>query len=128
MVKMLKPRALSEVLSQANTGGVGSTLLLNSEGSLLAFSGFGDKDASAAGAIASNIWTSFQKSGQLSLDDSKLDCVLVECKLGKIAITKVANLLLCLCSNDNVSFGMLKTKITAMSSYLEEPLSQIASS
>ena len=55
--------------------------LLNSEGSLLAFSGFGDKDASASGAIASNIWSSFQRSGQLFLDDSKLDCVLVECEV-----------------------------------------------
>ena len=63
--------------------------LLNSEGSLLAFSGFGGKDASAAGAIASNIWTSFQKSGQLSLDDSKLDCVLVECKVFKLRIKKI---------------------------------------
>ncbi|XP_059156517.1 ragulator complex protein LAMTOR2-like [Physella acuta] len=125
---MLKPRVLSEVLSQANTGGVGSTLLLNSEGSLLAFSGFGDKDAAAAGAIASNIWSSFHKSGQISLDDSKLKCVLVDCKQGKIAITKVANLLLCLCATETVSYGMLKTKIEAMATYLEEPLSQVASS
>ncbi|KAH9494919.1 Ragulator complex protein lamtor2 [Bulinus truncatus] len=127
-MKMLKPKALSEVLSQANTGGVGSTLLLNSEGSLLAFSGYTDKDASAAGAIASNIWSSFQKSGQYSLDDGKLNSVLVECKLGKIAITKVANLLLCLCAKESVSYGMLKSKIEAMAAYLEEPLSQVASS
>ncbi|XP_005101597.1 ragulator complex protein LAMTOR2 [Aplysia californica] len=125
---MLKPRALSEVLSQANTGGVESTLLLNSEGSLLAFSGFGDKDASASGAIASNIWASFQRSGQISLDDSKLDCVLVECEQGKVAITKVANLLLCLCAKDGVNFGILKAKIAAMATYLEEPLSQVAAS
>ncbi|BFZ17806.1 hypothetical protein BsWGS_20845 [Bradybaena similaris] len=125
---MLKPRALSEVLSQANTGGVGSTLLLNSEGSLLAFAGFGDRDASAAGAIASSIWTSFQKSGQYSLDDGKLKCVLVECNQGKVAITKVANLLLCLCAKESVSYGMLKTKIEAMAVYLEEPLSQVAAS
>nr|AIW62607.1 late endosomal/lysosomal adaptor-like protein [Scytodes thoracica] len=123
---MLKPKALTQVLGQANTGGVKSTLLLNREGTLLAFAGYGDKDAKLTAAIASSIWMAYEKHGSPAFGDDMLKFIILDCEEGIVAVSCVANLLLCLLSDKIVELGMLVAKTEALSQYLEEPLKQVS--
>ena len=72
---MLCPTALKDILNQANTGGVDSTLLINKDGSVMAHSGnTTERHAMVTAAVASNVWGAYEKAGRaanLTMSPSK---------------------------------------------------------
>ena len=122
---MLKAKVLSEILAQANSGGVMSTMLLNNEGSLLAYAGTNvGKDGKITAAVASNIWSAYEKGGRMAFNSEGLQFMFMECEEGKVAVTKIASVLLCMYADIDVGIGMLKLKMEELSKYLHEPLVQ----
>ena len=67
---MLRPSTLKTHLAQANTFGVKSTLLVNKDGCLVNYAGAQEREARVNSAIAVNIWSAYEKSGQLATSSS----------------------------------------------------------
>jgi predicted regulator of Ras-like GTPase activity (Roadblock/LC7/MglB family) len=119
---MLRPRALTSVLSQSNTDGVHTTLLFRQDGTLLAHSGT-TTDAGVASAIASNVWAAYDKAGRAALSEDRLEFLLLDCEQGRVAVLPVNKVLLALVADQEVGLGMLKVKGEAVAAYLGEALS-----
>lgn len=138
---MLRPSALKSLLGQANSGGVSSTLLLNREGSLVAYAGVVDTEARVNGAIAASIWASYEKSAKAAFAPSQtglhgkgnnlsnsnsLKFVILDCDEGLAALASLpeSDFVVCALADKTCEFGMIKKKILALAEALQEPLAQ----
>ncbi|KAH8859424.1 Ragulator complex protein [Schistosoma japonicum] len=125
--QMLRPRALTSALRKMNTGGIKSVMVFNPEGVLLAHTSLaGDSERSRA-AIAANIWNIYQRQLESSESDIVQEIIL-ELTEGRLIITRVASVLLCLHASKEVGLGMLRAKMNALAQNLQEPLSLISAS
>lgn len=58
--------------------------LFNKEGSLLAFSGYADKDARMTAAISSSIWLNYEKQGKIAFNDDSIKHFIIQCEVGAL--------------------------------------------
>lgn len=100
--------------------------LLNKEGTLLAYSGFEDKNARKTAAIASSIWMSYEKYGSIAFNEDRLKLITVNCEDGILIVKSVSNVLLCMHAKNDVPLGALKAKVVSLTNYLEEPLNKVS--
>jgi len=100
--------------------------LLNKEGTLLAYSGFEDKNARKIAAIASSIWTSYEKYGSIAFNEDRLNLVTIDCDDGLLIVKSVSNVLLAMHAKKDVQLGVLKAKALSLAGYLDGPLNQVA--
>lgn len=88
---MLRPKTLTQVLAEVISGGVQGSLLLNKEGTLLAFAGYDDKNARMTAAIASSMWIAYEKYGQVVFNEDDLKTFTVQCEVGRLVQRSVDN-------------------------------------
>jgi|TARA_B110000196_G_C20754520_1_gene479242 predicted regulator of Ras-like GTPase activity (Roadblock/LC7/MglB family) len=118
---MLNPKALPEVLGEVLTSGVRTAALVNRSGMLLGCAG-DTADATLAGAIGANLWQCHERSEGAGA----LECMLMECDDGRVAIKAVGSYIIICCTDASVPFGQLKAKTLALHDFLQGPLSQLS--
>ncbi|KAL7677774.1 hypothetical protein ACOME3_004011 [Neoechinorhynchus agilis] len=108
---MFSQRALTATLERTNTSHIKSTILINEEGSILAYAGESENEAKLVAAIASNSWESSSRNGGSFLNQD-LEFMIVGCDYGQLFMTKVnPSVLLCLCADDMAPIGIVKRKV-----------------
>eukprot|EP00117_Sycon_ciliatum_P014598 scpid85871/ scgid14794/ Ragulator complex protein LAMTOR2; Endosomal adaptor protein p14; Late endosomal/lysosomal Mp1-interacting protein; Late endosomal/lysosomal adaptor and MAPK and MTOR activator 2; Mitogen-activated protein-binding protein-interacting protein; Roadblock domain-containing protein 3 &gt; Ragulator complex protein LAMTOR2; Late endosomal/lysosomal adaptor and MAPK and MTOR activator 2 len=124
-LRMLRPRALQNVLKETVSAGVKGSMVLNEDGSLLSHCGTSEASTRITGAIASNIYTAYQRSGQAMLKGADANTILIVNDDGAIVIRRVASKLICLFADKSVPIGMLRAKADALHDCLQEPLTAL---
>ncbi|GAM29311.1 hypothetical protein SAMD00019534_124870 [Acytostelium subglobosum LB1] len=119
---MLRSKVIPQVLQQAINGNdVKGVLLMKDDGSLIACAEAPNTDHSTSkivSAISSSIFSSYERNDDLQYQ-------LIDCEDGRLVVTKVAKLLLCIYADTSIEFGFLKIKAQKLREYLEGPLEQV---
>jgi len=109
-----------------------SSFLFDSDGSLLASAGENASDCQVVAAINANIWRSYDRDsnetnfGKEKKGSEELDVVLLECEVGRLVVAKITKrVLLCLCGDEAVEYGMLRVKANTLREYLKPHLLQV---
>lgn len=122
---MLKTRALESYLSQASCVGISAIVLFNREGLVLSRAGPSDLCAHENNVYASllcSIWETFE--GYNNRD--RLTEATIICELGTTVVTRTADMLLAIISDDTVPLAVAKTKLYGLAKHLTVPLSSVA--
>ena len=119
-LQLLSPKGVPEVRGEAITPGMKVVTLINRSGLLIGSAGDA-ASASALSAIVSTLWQCHEKcEGQ-----GALNCMLLECEQGRLAVMPVGSFILAGCSDATVPFGLLKAKVVALHAFLQPSLGQI---
>lgn len=122
---MLRALSLVKVLDQVKGDGVVGAILLNREGTLLAYSGLDDRTARMTAAIASNVWNYYDRIGKSVLSEEPLTRFTMKCEDGFISVCAVSSLLLCIQSKVEVQLGSLMAKMDGLRTALNGPLDRV---
>ncbi|KAI7880311.1 Roadblock/LC7 domain-containing protein, partial [Lichtheimia hyalospora FSU 10163] len=121
---MLKPKVISQVLQQTTHHGVKASLLMNNEGSLLAFAADQARTTKTYAAIAASIWATYKQEyvgGDVGTKGG-LQFLIMDCEDGIVYVTSISSMLLCMVSDHTVELGILRAKAEAISNHLQGPL------
>jgi len=55
--------------------------LLNNDGSILSHAGSGDKEAKVTAAIASSIWSAYERNGRMAFHNEDLQMIFMDCEV-----------------------------------------------
>eukprot|EP00656_Telonema_subtile_P038462 TRINITY_DN4336_c0_g1_i2.p1 TRINITY_DN4336_c0_g1~~TRINITY_DN4336_c0_g1_i2.p1 ORF type:complete len:154 (+),score=38.24 TRINITY_DN4336_c0_g1_i2:107-568(+) len=121
----LRPKVLTSILQEAaDTQGVEMSMLMQSDGSLIALAAQDRTKANKVAAIVSNIWSSYDK---VALE--RLECVLLDNEERRLAVQSVGGngeAIVCLVAHHSAPFGMLKAMVNALVQHLDEPVNQLS--
>ena len=107
---MLRAKLIPQVLDEINSDGVKGTLLMTTDGSLLGVSGEGMEgiDDNVVGAIVSNMWSDFDKTGRVEKqrqDADQLQMMIFDMEVRDASLSTTKWLQLKALSSVSSSFG-----------------------